>query len=109
MNNELFDWVKHAQPAIDQSYGNANEDWRAAAIRCLRHAAKIHDEFTSDEVLVLLDAETVETHNLMALGGIFLRAKREGLIETTGKYRQTRISRRHRKLTVWKSLFTTSD
>lgn len=92
-----------AQRGIDQAERNANLDWKEAAIECVRTVARRYREFTTDEVLVELDKLPEKTHNLSALGAVMRRADREGLIANTGQMRQTKIARRHRKLTVWRS------
>lgn len=99
---DLFDWKTHAEPAIKQALENSNEDWRDFAFKCVVNASRIHSDFTSDEVIRLLDEEPAQTHNLMALGGIFIKAEKQGFIENTGTTRQTTIKTRHRKLTVWR-------
>jgi len=106
---DLFDWDTHAQPAIDQAEGNANPDWKTIAEAAILLCAECCDTFTSDEVITTLRTSTVETHNLMALGGLFQKAARQGMIENTGQTRQTTLKERHRKLTVWRSLIRSID
>lgn len=93
-----------AQRGIDQAERNANEDWKEAALECVRTAAKQLHELTADDVLELLEKESVETHNMAALGPVFLRAAKRGWIRNSNRMVQSRIPRRHRKITVWESL-----
>ena len=101
MTTSFFD--RHIQPAIHQAERNADEQWKEAAAECLRQVAETHAEFTADEVQHLLDEREVTTHNPSALGPVFLAAARGGLIVNTNRMVQTKIPRRHRKVTVWKS------
>ena len=96
-------WDTSVQPAIDQADKNANRDWKQTATDCLLEVAKSKAEFTSDDVVEMLEQQDAETHNLSALGGVFQRAEKAGVISNTGDMVQTRIARRHRKLTLWKS------
>ncbi|MEL6104847.1 MAG: hypothetical protein AAFU85_02370 [Planctomycetota bacterium] len=97
-------WDTTVQPAIDRADQNADSDWKETALRLLHSIARRKDEFTADDLVEALESESVETHNPSAIGPVFLRAKKEGWIESTDQMQQTRISRRHRKLTVWRSL-----
>ena len=97
-------WDKNVQPSIDQVEENADENWKNVARWCLLSLAETKEEFTADDLVELLENESVKTHNLAALGPIFLKASRAGWIANTGRMERTRISRRHRKITVWKSL-----
>ena len=97
-------WDQHVQPAIDQVEENADEDWKQAARDCLHTLAETHDELTADDLIELLETKEVQTHNLAALGPIFQKASGLGWIENTERVVRTRIPRRHRKITIWKSL-----
>lgn len=97
----LFDVVEAAIATADR---NANPDWKDAAARCIAFFAGQCREFTSDDVIERLEEHYPDaaTHNMAALGPLFLRASRAGLIENTGRMIQSRIPRRHRKITVWR-------
>lgn len=102
----LFDATEAAlarAEAIERSGRNAHPAWRAAAREAVRWCANRYLLFTSDEVIARLDATGAPpTHNLAALGPVFLEAARAGEIAKTGHQRSTRIARRHRDLTVWR-------
>jgi hypothetical protein len=86
---------------------HANSDWKEIAAACVQTAAILNTEFTADDVIELLESEhpEVATHTNRALGPIFLRAEREGLIRNTDRVVKSRLPRRHgRKITVWQSL-----
>ena len=92
------------QAAIKRAEQNADADWKRAATDCLHQVARRKFELTADDVLELLERQSVQTHNLAALGPVFLRAAKRGWIQNTDRMVQSRIPRRHRKITVWKSL-----
>lgn len=95
--------IDKALVAVDE---NADRDWRQAAELSLLRTAESRLEMTADDVLETLEIEypNVTTHNRSALGPVFLRAQKAGTIENTGRMEPTRLSQRHRKITVWKSL-----
>ena len=96
-------WERDVQPSIDQVEENADVDWKAVANVCLHALAETRDEFTADDLVEMLETKQVHTHNLAALGPLFLRASKRGLIRNSGRMVQSRIPRRHRKITVWQS------
>lgn len=88
--------------AIERVDAHADVDWKAAAADAVRWCALHHETFTADEVLERLAALGAPgTHNLAALGPVFQRAARAGLITKTGTQRLSRLRQRHRDLTVW--------
>ncbi len=97
------DWERDIQPSIDQVEENAAVDWKEVAADCLHTLAETRDEFTADDLVEMLETKEVHTHNLAALGPLFLRASKRGLIRNSGRMVQSRIPRRHRKITVWQS------
>ena len=97
------------QAAIERADRNADPAWKKAAWDCLCRVARRQSELTADDVLELLERQSVRTHNLAALGPVFQRAARAGLIVNTDRMVQSRIPRRHRKITVWKSLVWESN
>jgi hypothetical protein len=99
------------ETSIARADVHANYDWKVLATDCLERVARSRCEFTADDVLELMESKhpNVTTHNLAALGPVFLRAQRAGTIENTNRIVQSRIPRRHRKITVWKSLVYGKD
>ena len=97
------------QSAIERADRNADAAWKRMAWECLCLVARRQPELTADDVLELLEHQSVRTHNLAALGPVFQRAARAGLILNTDRMVQSRIPRRHRKITVWKSLTVESQ
>lgn len=98
----LLDALAAKEDAISCADAHADADWKEAAYRAVCEVADRLPDFTADDIWPLLERSGESTHEASALGPVFLRAARAGLIEQTGEMRQTRLSRRHRKLTVWK-------
>lgn len=99
----LWDVITNAITRVDL---HAAPDWKDAAAASIETLSRQLDEITADDVLQHMERHypDVHTHNLAALGPVFMRAQKAGLIATTGRMVQSRIPRRHRKITVWKSL-----
>jgi hypothetical protein len=88
--------------AIAQAEANASRPWRDAAYLALLWCARHRATFTSDDVIERLERTGAPvTHNLSALGPLFQRAARAGVIHKTGHSVLSRNPRRHRDLTVW--------
>lgn len=95
----------HVVEAVTRADDNADRAWREAAYTalcwCARHR---HDGFTADDVIDRLERTGAPlTHNLAALGPVFLRGARAGVIVKAGHTVASRIRRRHRDLTVWRA------
>jgi hypothetical protein len=83
----------------------ANERWKGAAMLCVMQAAKMNKTITSDDVWALLSDHPVVTRDGRAMGPVMLAAGREGWIEHTEEFRQSRRTSRHAApLRVWRSL-----
>lgn len=86
------------------------EAFKEAVSQALDHLAHSHPEFTSDDVWIELlrrgqveEADSLATTN--ALGWMFTRASRAGVIEFTGRVeRSMRPSRKASAVRVWRSL-----
>ena len=90
---------------IARADANADPWWKEAAYEATRFCAQHCDDFTADEVWTNLARRglDVSTHNPAALGPVFQRAARAGLITKTGELRPSTNPRRHRDLTVWRA------
>lgn len=98
----LTDALAAREAGIATAGAHAAPAWRIAAEEAVRWCSAHLTTFTTDDVIVRLDAlGAPRTHNLAALGPVMQGAARTGLIAKTGELRPTRISRRHRDLTVW--------
>lgn len=89
---------------IEMAFDGAGTDWKATATAEVEYLSRTLDEFTTDEVIARLELHGAPPDNLMALGSIMRRAASAGWIENSGRRRRTKIKRRHRELTVWRSL-----
>lgn len=95
---------KETNSAIEESYSNANQDWRVAAENTLWKLCLKKRFLTSDDVIAQLELKGAKTHNNSALGGVFLKAKNSGWIAPYGYEPSRRRSRHQAPIRVWKSL-----
>ena len=91
---------------IADAEAHADVGWKAAAFDVVCCCARNHVPFTADHVWTMLPVlyPDVTTHEPAALGPVFLRAAREGIIVKTGMLRSSKLKRRHRDLTEWVGL-----
>jgi uracil-DNA glycosylase len=92
------------QAGIDAADAYADEVWKQAAYLAIARLCVLLDEFTADEVWEELQGTTATTRQPSALGPVFMQARDDGLIVNTGRLRPTKLSRRHRDITVWRSV-----
>lgn len=93
------------EEGIGAADANADRLWRTEAREALRWCADHHETFTADEVWQRLAAVGhALQHEPSALGPVFMWAAKEGLIRKTGMVRPTVFARRHRDLTLWRSM-----
>ncbi|RMR58869.1 hypothetical protein ALP83_200139 [Pseudomonas syringae pv. actinidiae] len=77
-------------------------NWAELAYDTVISVAKTHQEFTPDDIWKTGLPKPIEAR---ALGGVMARAKREGIIEKTGRVQPTTQVESHgTDITIWKSL-----
>ena len=82
---------------------NADTQWQEAAMECLRLLAATGEPFTADEVHALMRPYGVHTQSDNAMGAMFNKARREGLIVSDGMYRPSERRDAHRRMVrIWK-------
>lgn len=105
LSRSLFDPPDEVEEAradgIERADEHADPEWRVSAMQGIALLARTGEPFTADDVLAYLDSVAQDTHNLSALGPVFLRAARAGLIRKTGRQVRTKLARRHRDITEW--------
>lgn len=93
--------------AIDRVERNADEEWRDAAYRCVERAVRNGDaEITSDLIWAYLHAYywDIHTHDPRAMGAVFRRAQKEGLIVRTDRTRPSTRKECHlREIRIWRA------
>lgn len=93
------------QEAMRRAEAHASGKWRAAAYSAVVACSiALPKGFTADDVWPLVEQALGSKGldaNPAALGPIFLRASRDGVIRKTGRSIKTRFKRRHRELTEW--------
>jgi hypothetical protein len=91
------------QASIERVDEHAALDWKTVARRVISEVAATGRPFTADHVVEVLERDhpDVWTHNLAALGPLFLASAKRGDIRKTGRLVASTIPRRHRDLTEW--------
>jgi hypothetical protein len=93
--------------AIERSEAHADPDWKEAAFDAVRRCAQALPVLIVDDVWKHMTGN-VDTHDNRALGPVMLRAKREGLIESTGTFRHSYLRNHGTPRPLWKSLIFSS-
>lgn len=78
----------------------------AAAERVLRQMALNNQYITADTLIAVLTQDGYATTNYSALGGVFLRAVKDGIIDKSPSFNP---SKSHSAKTVWRSLIYAHD
>lgn len=100
----LFDAPQAARAdAISRADTHADAEWKETAYAAIVKCARMRLTFTADEVWEELAHTDATTHEPSALGPVFLRASKAGLIRKTGRTQLSRQTQRHRDLTIWES------
>jgi hypothetical protein len=100
MESMTFDELDDLLEAVRE---NADERWKHAAMECLRALAATGELFTADEVHDLMRPYGVHTASDNAMGAMFNKARREGLIVSDGIYRPSERRDAHRRMVrIWK-------
>lgn len=83
---------------------HADPEYKDVALAMVKRAAQLHREFTTDQVLELLQDKPVTTHEGRVLGAIMRRAKDLGYIVPTPRFTDSASVSRHRApKRVWAS------
>lgn len=102
MTPTLFD-------AIDLVDEHADETWKTEANRLMFRFAAGARPFTADDLWAELQRSGVTTHEPRALGAVFRRAARDGIITPIGYKASTRPECHGRPVRVWVSSTATGD
>jgi hypothetical protein len=99
-----------AEQATAEVNLHADEAWKAAALDAVRSLANRQAFIVADDVWSELGNLDVSTHEARALGAVFVQAKKEHLIEGTGRVVKCRRSvRKGGNQAVWKSLIVSGS
>ena len=91
--------------AMEQVEENANEEFKRVALKSILSFATNKPYLTANDVWDSLDLLGITTHDNRALGPIFKKAAKDGLIEKTNTTtKSNRCSRHSGDVRVWKSL-----
>ena len=91
--------------AMEQVEENANEEFKRVAFKSIQTFALNKETITANDVWASLDLLGITTHDNRALGPIFKKAAKYGLIEKTNTTtKSNRCSRHCGDVRVWRSL-----
>lgn len=101
----IFDQAEKAKrEGIELVYQHADSVWKKAASERLLAVIKKQRHFTSDDILIDLEARGITTGDNRAIAAILQSATRIGLIKSTDKFvRCRRKSRHNAPIMVWES------
>lgn len=88
--------------SIGCCYEAADKDWRIMAERRIAELALRKLPFTSEDIIRYLEYRGLETPDMRALGGIFLKYSKANEIKQVGWKTATRKDRHYAPIRVWK-------
>jgi hypothetical protein len=96
--------IDELEGILDEVAERANDEWRKVTARAIQFLAGRGQEFTADDVWALIEPLGVTTHEPNAMGAMFNKARREGIIESDGMYRPSCRRNAHRRMVrVWRA------
>ena len=103
MQDDLFAAFAARDEAIERVDLNANTEWKKTAEAAVIYIARMRPTFTADDVWDHMRKHTsCETHEPSALGAIFNKLRRQGIIRHTGEFVISRRQTRHAApIRVW--------
>jgi hypothetical protein len=106
----IEDAIAARDEAIDRVEKNAQAEWLDAAYRAVKSLAANRDEFTTDDVWVLLTEWGHSVREPRALGAVMRKAAKDDLIQASGRYEKSerKVCHRNPKM-VWLSLAIEAD
>lgn len=95
--------MKSISTYIQKGSDHADPKWKRLALLTVRRVALKHETFTAADVEERLCTYKLKTHDLRAMGGVMIEARKAGIVESAGL---TRRNDRHTRAatTVWRSL-----
>lgn len=91
------------QELLESTLENAEDAWKVWAFHCIEQLAAAGEPFTADDVHMMLEPYGVNTGSDNAMGALFARARRQGLITTENQYRPSQRREAHRRMVrIWK-------
>ncbi len=100
MQTSLLDF----QPSIDAATKAAKPQWRQEALATIEILIKRKADFTSEDVLDILDEKCVTTKDNRALGGLIQLYARKGLIRFICYRKAERKTRHGAPIAVWRPI-----
>lgn len=100
---DLFDALARRDDGIARAEAHAAPPFNVVALALLREYAETHDLVFVDDVRSWAGDRFPDTHDLRALGAVYLKAARNGWIVKSREYRPSTASNMTAK-PVWTSL-----
>lgn len=94
--------MNDVERAIGCCYEAADKDWKLIAERRIAELALRKIPFTSEDIIRFLEWRGLETPDMRALGGIFLKYSKANEIKQVGWKTATRKDRHYAPIRVWK-------
>lgn len=96
--------VNSFQGSIDLSLNNADVTWKEEAEATLKLLLRQGNDFSSEDILKILEKKKVYTRDKRALGGLFQRYSRLGYIRFIRYSKATRSSRHNAPVAIWRPM-----
>ena len=88
---------------LEQTLENQHQRWVEEAMACITRLAQTGEPFTADDVHHAMQGTNTYTYTDNAMGAVFARARRQGIITTENQYRQSQRREAHRRMVrIWK-------
>lgn len=94
--------MSDVERAIGCCYEAADKDWKLMAERRIAQLALCKTPFTSEDIIRFLEFRGLETPDMRALGGIFLKYANSKEIKQVGWKESTRKERHRAPIRVWR-------
>lgn len=96
----MYDLFHQPEPtskdlAIEASYQATTDQWKEKAMKLLMEFATYGKEFITEDFRLWLNGKLEQPKELRAFGGLMVRAKKAGLIKSTGKYTTMKSEHSH--------------
>ena len=104
---DLFTSQQNRNKGIEQALNHANEvhsEWSVKAYNFLLKFIQNNDEFMTEQVREASKDEVPEPPSKKAWGGIVVRAKKQGLIQSIGFRSVSNIKAHATPATLWKTV-----
>ena len=96
--------IKDVERVIEGCYYKSDKDWRTVAEKRMDQLIKRKNTFTSEDIIRFLEFRGLETPDMRALGGLFIRRHHAKEIKQVGWLSATRKERHGAPIRVWRGV-----